>query len=72
MMPRPHARGRYSPDDLSGWATPEAVAAARDGAGLGGVILLPGRAVLARLHPAGEMKYARAPRSRAIRAVPAA
>ena len=64
--PQPHAvpdacAGTQLPDDLSGWATPEAVAAARDGAGLGSVILAPGRAVLARLHPVNEMKYAQPP-----------
>ena len=45
------------PDELSGWATPGSVLAATDAAGLGNVGLVPGRAVMARLHPVGDVKY---------------
>ncbi|MCE2564516.1 hypothetical protein [Komagataeibacter sp. FNDCF1] len=49
------------PDDLRDWAAPAPVMAAVNGAGMKNVILMPGRAVMARLHPVEEVKYALPP-----------
>ena len=49
------------PDDLRDWATPMPVMAAADGAGMRNVILIPGRAVMARLRPMEEVRYALPP-----------
>ncbi|KAB8124563.1 hypothetical protein D3W54_10730 [Komagataeibacter medellinensis] len=49
--------GPVLPDELAGWATPESATAAANAAGLAAMVLVPGRAVSARLHPVSKMEY---------------